>query len=255
MRCVLAVLVILATLAASPGAAQAAGWKPHMRDATQFALARDGVTAIAVHTQSDTYGFRARRQFYSASVLKSMLLVAYLRQRDVRSRPLTRAEERLLGPMIRRSANKPASALVTRLGAARISRFARRAGMRSFVPVTGLWGRSLITAEDQARYFMRIDSLIPPRHREYAMGLLETIVERQRWGVARVQPAGWRLYFKGGWGSGTGAVENQVALLTNGERRISLAILTHRSRSHAYAKKTLEGVARRLLRGLAADGA
>jgi hypothetical protein len=36
------------------------------------------------------------------------------------------------------------------------------------------------------------------------MHLLRTVVPSQRWGVARVRPDGWRLYFKGGWGSGSG---------------------------------------------------
>ena len=65
-----------------------------------------------------------------------------------------------------------------------------------------------------------------------------------------MQPRGWALYFKGGWGAGTGAVDHQVALLRRGHRRLSLAILTVGSPSHAYGTETLEGVARRLLRGL-----
>ena len=36
----------------------------------------------------------------------------------------------------------------------------------------------------------------------------------QRWGIGRVDVDGFRLYFTGGWGSGTGRVEHQVALLT-----------------------------------------
>jgi hypothetical protein len=51
---------------------------------------------------------------------------------------------------------------------------------------------------------LHIDSFVAPRHRAYAMDLLHTIAPAQRWGIARVRPPGWRLYFKGGWGSGTG---------------------------------------------------
>ncbi len=65
-----------------------------------------------------------------------------------------------------------------------------------------------------------------------------------------MQPSGWALYFKGGWGSGSGAVDHQVALLRRGTRRIAVAIMTTSSPSHEYGKGTLEGVARRLLRGL-----
>src|SRR3954453_5815371 len=96
---------------------------------------------------------------------------------------------------------------------------------------------------------------MPPRHRTYGMRLLARIVPRQRWGIARVRPPGWRLYFKGGWGSGTGWVAPQVPLLTRGGERVSIAILTQFNGSHAYGKETLRGIAKRLLRGLAASPA
>ena len=114
----------------------------------------------------------------------------------------------------------------------------------------GVWGRSRIPASDQARFFQRIDRLLPRRHHVHAMVLLRTIVASQRWGIGRVRPAGWRLYFKGGWGSGTGLVDHQVALLQRGGRRISIAILTAGNPSHDYGKRTLRGIAARLLRGL-----
>ena len=88
------------------------------------------------------------------------------------------------------------------------------------------------------------------RHRHTVFRLLGSIVPSQRWGVGRVRPHGWALYFKGGWGSGTGWVDHQVALLRRGHERVALAILTHLDGSHAYGKATLKGLARRLLRGL-----
>jgi hypothetical protein len=240
----------LALAAAALGAAPAQAWKPHVHSAVEYAHERRGIEAFAVRTPDAAWGYRARRGFPSASVLKAMLLVAYLRQRSVRDRPLYTSEKRLLEPMILRSANAPASALVTRLGKRRLRRLARAAGMTRFTPVTGIWGLSRIDAEDQARFFLRIDSLVPERHRRYAMHLLASVVPRQRWGIARVAPAGWRLFFKGGWGSGSGLVDHQVALLTRRRERVSVAILTYADGSHAYGKRTLRGIARRLLHGL-----
>ena len=63
-----------------------------------------------------------------------------------------------------------------------------------------------------------------------------------------VQP--WRLYFKGGWGSGTGWADHQVAWLELRGRRVSVAIFTQHNPSHSYGNATLRGVAGRLLRGL-----
>ncbi len=85
-----------------------------------------------------------------------------------------------------------------------------------------------------------------------AMRLLETVVPRQRWGVREVAPPGWRLYFKGGWGSGTGAVDHQVALLERGRTRVAIAVLTTAQGTHAYDKETLRGVFERLVRRLGA---
>jgi hypothetical protein len=66
-------------------------------------------------------------------------------------------------------------------------------------------------------------------------------------------PREWALYFKGGWGSGTGWADHQVALLRRGRRRLAVAILITWSPSHAYGKETLRGIAARLLRGLRPD--
>jgi Beta-lactamase enzyme family len=245
-------LVALLAAAAIVSSASAAGqpWQPSMYEAVSYASHRQGVIAFAVHTPTRHWGWHATRAFPSASVLKAMLLVAYLDRRSVRARGLTPSDRALLAPIIRRSDNDAAGRVLAIVGPERLRGLAHRAGMRRFTPVTGIWGLSQIDALDQARYFLRIDSLVAPRHRAYAMKLLNTISPAQRWGVARVRPPGWRLYFKGGWGSGTGWVDHQVALLTRGDERVSVAILTRADGSHAYGTETLRGIAVRLLRGL-----
>jgi hypothetical protein len=153
--------------------------------------------------------------------------------------------------MIRRSDNAAATrVLALDGGAQRLQHDAGRWGLRAFKAINNRWGDSLITARDQARLFLHYDRRVPPKHRAYALALLRTIVRSQRWGVAKVVPEGWTLHFKGGWGSGTGRVDHQVALLTRGNQRVSLAILTTGDGTHAYGKRTLQGLAQRLLRGL-----
>jgi hypothetical protein len=250
---VLALVLATATTALAAGKPAAGpAWQPAMNEAAQYASRRHGIIAFAVRTPTRSWGWHATRTFPSASVLKAMLLVAYLDLPSVRARPLELADRNLLGPMIRHSDNAAAGRVLGRVGCGRLRRLARRAGMRRFTPVSGIWGLSRIDAADQARYFLRIDSLLPPRHRDYAMRLLRTITPAQRWGIGRVRPSGWRLYFKGGWGSGTGWVDHQVALLTRGDERVSVAILTYLDGSHPYGQETLRGIAARLLRGLAA---
>jgi Beta-lactamase enzyme family len=245
----LVALVATAAIASSASAATTP-WQPSMAEAVSYASHRHGVVAFAVRTPTGHWGWHATKVFPSASVLKAMLLVAYLDLPTVRARPLKPGDRALLAPMIRRSDNAAAGSVLGIVGPNRLRGLARRAGMRRFTPVTGVWGLSRIDAADQARYFLRIDSLVAPRHRAYALKLLNTITPAQRWGIARVRPPGWRLYFKGGWGSGTGWVDHQVALLTRGDERVSIAILTRSDGSHAYGKETLRGIAARLLRGL-----
>ena len=236
---------------ATPPQAGVQPWTPGMRSARHFARGRTGRIAFAVRTPSRAWQWHGDDTFPSASVLKAMLMVAYLNRTRVRSRPLERSERRRLARMIRRSEDPPANMLMGIVGVDGLRRLARRAGMRRFSPAARVWGDSRITASDQARFFGRIDGLVRRRHRDFAMGLLETIVPSQRWGIGEVPPPGWRLFFKGGWGTGTGLVDHQVALLTAGHQRISIAILTEANGSHEYGKRTLRGIAKRLLRGLA----
>src|SRR4051794_34511848 len=176
-----AALVAAASLFLSPP-----GWKPHIHQADAYARHRHGIIAFAVRTPGHLWGRRSRRTFPSASVLKPMLLVAYLRRHDVRHRRLRAAERRLLGPMIRRSDNAAASAVLGIVGARGLRRLARRAGMHRFTPVTAVWGLSRIDAADQTRFFLHIDRLVPRRHRAYAMRLLAHITPSQRWGIGKV---------------------------------------------------------------------
>jgi hypothetical protein len=221
-----------------------------MRDAIRYASHRHGAIAFAVRTRTRFWGWHYAETFPSASVVKAMLLVTYLDMPSVRNRPLRRGDRALLVPMIRRSDNDAASEVLAIIGSARVYALAHRARMRRFTLVTGTWGFSRITAADQTRYFLHINELVVPRHRAFAMQLLRTITPVQRWGIARVRPPSWRLYFKSGWGDGIGWVDHQVALLTRGNERVSVAILTLHDQKHVYGRETLRGIALRLLRRL-----
>jgi len=211
---------------------------------------RTGSASFAVvDERRRVHGHRARVQYSSASLIKAMLLVAYLERRDVRNRRLRRGERRLLGPMIRVSDNDAATAVYDRVGEGGLLRVARRAGMRNFV-ANPVWGGCQVTARDQARLFFRIRSLLPQRHRAYGIELLHRIVSYERWGIPRGAPAGWRLYFKGGWfKDDDGWRVHQAALLEQGGRRISIAVLTRGNPSLEYGASTIAGVTRRLLHG------
>jgi Beta-lactamase enzyme family len=236
-------------LVLAPSVSALQPWRPHIRDAARYADGRAGGISFGVRTRLGLRGVGVGRTVPSASLVKAMLLVSYLRRAEVRDRPLRPDERAMLGPMIRRSDNARASQVCNIVGTGGLARLARRVHMRHF-HATRPWGLSTIDVADQTRFFLHIDRYVPSRHRRYALRLLGSIVPSQRWGIARVRPRGWALYFKGGWGSGTGWVDHQVALLRRGRRRVAVAILITSSPSHEYGKETLRGVAARLLRGL-----
>ena len=220
-----------------------------MAAANRWADQRLGSVSFAVRTDRRLWGRDVTRAVPAVSVLKVMLLVAYLRRDEVRARALRPADRALLAPMVRWSDSVAASRVRDIVGNAGLARLARRAGMRHF-QAAPIWGNSIVDAADQSRFLLHLERLVPHRHRRTALRLLGSIVPSQRWGIARVRPPGWALYFKSGWGSGSGAADHQVALLRRGGRRLSVAIMTTSNPSHAYAKETERGVAARLLRGL-----
>jgi hypothetical protein len=251
----LAIVGSAGTGAVSPGQEAKQGrapWHPHVKSARRYARARAGDVRFAItEFKGRVRGYNVGRSAPMASTYKAMLLVAYLRR--IREESIEPWERDLLRPMIRRSDNNAATTIDEILGREPMERLARRARMRHF-RWNDSWGLSLNASGDQARFFRHLRRYVPRRHEGYAMRQLRSIVPSQRWGVAEVRPRGWRLYFKGGWGSGTGLVEHQTARLERGKRRIGLSIMSEGNPNHEYAKDTLRGVARRLLRGLESVG-
>jgi hypothetical protein len=223
-------------------------WRPHIAEAKRYANRQAGEVAFALIDEGGRIkGLHMASTAPAASLFKVMLLVAYLRERH--QDRLSNHDRSLLGPMIRRSDSVAATTVRDIVGRKRIKRLAQISGMRDF-RYHWVWGMSQTSPRDQVRFMYRLRSYVPAPHRRYARYLLSHIVRSQRWGIGRVAPSGWRLFFKGGWGSGTGLVDHQVALLKRGRRKVALAVFTQFTPDHRYGKQTLRGVAARLLRGL-----
>jgi hypothetical protein len=249
LRQLLGPVALIALFAAAPRAQ--AAWRPDVRSAVKYIHKRKGNVRFAVRTDHHLWGYKRTDGVHSLSVVKALLLVAYLDDPRVRHRPLTAADHRVIDPMIRRSDNAAATKVLRFVGLARVEATARRVGMHRFRLNPFVWGGSRIDASDQTRFFLHYGAHVVARHRATAMHLLRTVVPEQRWGIGQVGPDGWRLYFKGGWGSGAGLAEHQVALLTHGGDRVAIAVLTTGNPNPAYGQQTLRGVFARLVRGLA----
>jgi beta-lactamase class A len=214
--------------------------------AREFAQSRAGIVSFAyVDSRGRLHGYQPNLRYRSASLVKAMILVAYLRRVSWGQLPLDRNARARLGPMITISDNIVANWAYDQIGREpTLDALARRAGMSSF-DAASYWAYSLTSARDQVAFFARLERLTPPAHRAYALGLLRRIVPAQRWGIPRAAP-GWRLYFKGGWFESR-HLWHQVAILERNGSRLVVAVLTDRNPTDAYGRATIEGVARRLL--------
>jgi len=236
MRGAIAVLCALAL----PATATAA---PHRLDGVhRYLEGREGVVGLAIADRDGITGIHSRRVFASASVVKAMLLVGYLQMLDRQGRALADEDDHELRPMITESANDEATWVYNHLGNADLTRLAADARMRQFTIKGSSWSSARFSARDQAKFFWHIRALLPDQFRDYAMGLLSSIVPEQSWGIARVaRNRGYSPFFKGGWGGG---LVHQAALL---DGSLAVVVLTDGNPTMHYGIATITGVARRVL--------
>ena len=220
-------------------------WSKRVAAAERFAGQRAGSVSFSLRAGGVRRSLDGDRTYASASVVKVMLLIAYLRER--RDRDLDHGDRELLRAMIRRSHNDSATRVRDSVGNGSLTDLARRAGMDCFAPSASSWGSTRICSRDQALLMKRIAELLPERHRTFAMTQLRRIVARQRWGIPEV--TGWTPYFKGGWFEDPdGWRIHQVALLRGPDgKELALAILTSGQPTRNYGRETVRGVAKRLI--------
>ena len=215
-----------------------------IKRAFAWAAHRAGRVSVAVvDSRGRIHGFNPSRAFMSASVVKAMLLVAYLR-----GHPEPSAGMRdVLRRMIDYSDNAATDVVYGVVGRSGLVKLARLAHMRGFRP-SGGWITTRITAADMARFFRDMERSIPDRQRRFANGLLAGITPSQSWGIpAAARPMGYRVYFKGGW-LGAFVLANQAARLERGRVRLGIAVFTDGNPVSGYGLDTIRGVTERLLR-------
>src|SRR5918998_597725 len=89
-------LLSLSVCASPAEATPPPGWSPDVEAATRYTKTRPGSVSFAVRTEERLWGHRMYTDVRSASVIKAMLLVAYLNHGDVKDRPLRDADTTLL---------------------------------------------------------------------------------------------------------------------------------------------------------------
>ncbi len=218
--------------------------------AIAYLAGRTGRTGLAVvDSEGRLTGWHEHWRFVSASVVKAMLLVAYLRRlARLGYRSVPGSANSFLYPMINVSDNSAATTTWSIVGDGGLYDVARAAGMTDF-SIAGIWANAQISAADQARFFFEMDSLIPPAFVGYARGLLSTIAGYESWGIPAVaRPRGYTVFFKGGWrGTSLGQLVHQVGRLEGHRLTFAMAVMTDGDPSMGYGIDTIQGVAARLL--------
>ena len=225
--------------------------------AERYLAGRGGRTALAVvDSEGRLSGVNLNEQFITGSVVKAMLLVAYLRRLDALGQHRVDSySNSFLYPMINVSDNNAATKCWSIVGDSGLYAVARAAGMTHFAVDTsaswgGSWGAALLTAADQARFFFEMDSLIPSQFVGYANYLLSTIAGYESWGIPAVaRPLGYTVYFKAGWRPSPDIfLVHQIARLVGHGHTFSIAVMTDGDADMSYGIDTIQGVTATLLR-------
>jgi hypothetical protein len=211
---------------------------------------RVGRTALAVVDSAGRLsGVNVHRTFVTGSVVKAMLLVAYLRRLNgLGQRDVDAYSRSFLYPMIHVSDNSAATQTWSIVGDSGLYAVARAAGMTDF-SISGIWARAQISAADQSRFFFEMDSLIPRQFVGYARFLLSTIAGYESWGIPAVaRPLGYDVFFKAGWRPTVlGQLVHQIARLEGHGHTFSLAVMTDGDPTMGYGIDTIQGATRTLL--------
>jgi hypothetical protein len=215
--------------------------------AARYLAERAGRTSFAVVDSSGRLsGLNTREHFQTASVIKVMMLVAYLQRLEAHHASLQASDRALLYPMIHESNNDAASAVLSVVGESAVERVAREAGMNDYAPGVGWWAYSQTSAADQARFFAQLERLTPRRFYPYERGLMSTIEPEQSWGVPPVARPHWQVFFKTGALPSEGLF-NEVARLERPGVTFTVAVFTDGDPSMAYGEQTIEGIGSILL--------
>jgi hypothetical protein len=211
---------------------------------------RIGRTALAVvDSEGRLTGVNVHRTFVTGSVVKAMLLVAYLRRLNALGQHDVDAYSRsFLYRMIHVSDNSAATQTWSIVGDSGLYAVARAAGMTDF-SISGIWANAQISAADQSKFFFEMDSLIPRQFVGYARFLLSTIAGYESWGIPAVARSfGYTVFFKAGWRpTDLGQLVHQIARLEGHGHTFSLAVMTDADPTMGYGIDTIQGVTRALL--------
>ncbi|HZI74919.1 MAG TPA: serine hydrolase, partial [Gemmatimonadales bacterium] len=179
------------------------------------------------------------QHFYSASVVKTIILATLLNKREREHLSLLSDRERTLArAMITESDNNAATALWDQDGMKNLTYFLQVAGMHN-TQLNPSWGLTRITAQDETKLLrdilLRPNSVLDTHGQDYELKLMGQVIPSQRWGVSASTPIAFTVHIKNGWAplpyvSSPWYVNSTGAFTTtNPARDYTIVVLTHGS--------------------------
>lgn len=186
--------------------------------------------------------------FDSASIVKVTTLATMLWQAQKEGRSLTANERSWAEVAITQSDNDAQSSMWTRVGRGTgVEEFLKAAGMNhTTIDSWGNWGLTRVTADDQVLLLRTLTEpgLLSSEHRSYALTLMRSVRDDQRWGVTVGAPIGTTAANKNGWLPAAGGWRvNSIGVVSGSDHRYALAVMSDTNPSMAAGMKLVEQVA------------
>lgn len=272
IRLVLACLVLLIPMTAAQAKAEARTGQSAARKPIEakkltssldaYLRGRPGpVTAMVKDlTTGEVYRYHRGERLITASTAKVQILMALLLKTPWKK--LSKKTRHDADLMIRYSDNEAADRLWLRIGGAPgFTKAGRKLGLKSTQGVAGdcldlyCWGITRTSAEDQIRLMNALKSDRSPLKkpdREQVLKLMGKVVAEQKWGVSAAACKGWHTALKNGWlkrvSTKRWAVVS-VGIVSGGGHDYAIAVLTEGSAEVGTGIATVEGVAKRIMKG------
>lgn len=212
----------------------------------------DGIGVAIYDRNTETYcAYNDTGTFFTASIVKVVLVGTLLRLAEDEGRELTTDEHNLAYAAITSSDNDAATAIQDIVGNDRIAAFLSAVGMSGTV-VDSSWGNAITTAADQITLLRMLNTsgeVLTDAHRTYVLDLMAQVVSDQHWGAPAGAPGTLTWHVKNGWYPTDGWV-NSIASFNGLGQQYDIAILTGNSYDLTAGIKRIAGIARVVHRAL-----
>src|SRR5689334_6276575 len=205
------------------------------------------------------------QHYYSASVVKTIILATMLNKREREHLSLLSTRERQLArAMITESDNNAATAPWEQDGMKNLTYFLDAAGLHD-TRLNPAWGLTQITAQDETillrNILLRPNTVLNTHAQSYELKLMAQVIPSQHWGVSASTPRAFTVCIKNGWAplpnvNSHWFVNSTGAFTTsNAARDYTIVVLTSGNADETTGVTTIEDVAgpiNRALGGVAA---